>query len=379
MQENNKTYFQLNKLHKTLIAQNIPFVSYRLPAEHKIVTLVQHTESPQPITSINNIGNESGFIIAPFIEGKSIRYFMKPDCVYFNDEIDNDSIEKLAYNKYFTGIKKLTANGLKTTSHEEFVANVEKSVEAIKVGKFHKVVLSKIRKNALPENFEAPEFFIKLCRKYPHAMVYMLQIPEVGFWAGATPEPLLVIENNTVKTVSLAGTQISTGKAIQTYEWSQKEIEEQAIVTNFVEQAIQHLGIETYHKIGPINEQAGHLIHLKTEFKFSETDIKDRIGNFLKALHPTPSVGGLPKNEALKFILANENYDRSYYTGFLGPVNLNGETNVFVNLRCLQLFDNKFVLYSGAGITASSDPEKEWLETDNKMLTMMNVVISTKL
>ncbi len=80
------------------------------------------------------------------------------------------------------------------------------------------------------------------------------------------------------------------------------------------------------------------------------------------------------KKEAREFILSNEKHNRSYYTGFLGPVNINEKTNIFVNLRCLQLFDKEFVLYSGAGITRSSVARKEWEETDNKMLTMMNVM-----
>jgi isochorismate synthase len=84
----------------------------------------------------------------------------------------------------------------------------------------------------------------------------------------------------------------------------------------------------------------------------------------------------LPKVEALDFILANEKHDRGYYTGFLGPINIEGKSQVFVNLRCLQLFDSQFVLYSGAGITASSVAEKEWDETDNKMMTMMNVMMT---
>jgi isochorismate synthase len=204
----------------------------------------------------------------------------------------------------------------------------------------------------------------------------MIQLPEVGCWMGATPEPLLVIEDEQVKTVSLAGTQIATNKAIESYQWSSKEIEEQGIVTGFVENLLHSLNIQQFSKSGPENYQAANLIHLKTAFEFPQSELKNRFSGLLKALHPTPSVGGLPKAEAREFILANEKHDRSYYTGFLGPVNIENKTNIFVNLRCLQLFDNQFVLYSGAGITTSSVAENEWTETDNKMMTMMNVMNS---
>jgi len=75
-----------------------------------------------------------------------------------------------------------------------------------------------------------------------------------------------------------------------------------------------------------------------------------------------------------KLILNNEKHDRAYYTGFLGPLNMDNKSHLFVNLRCLQLFNRKYVLYSGAGITASSVAEREWEETDNKMMTMLNVM-----
>jgi isochorismate synthase len=167
---------------------------------------------------------------------------------------------------------------------------------------------------------------------------------------------------------------VATDAHIDSYIWSNKEIEEQGIVTAYIEQTLQSLNIKNYAMVGPSNYKAANLIHLKTGFEFAQADLGKRLGDFLKALHPTPSVGGLPKEAAREFILKNEKHDRAYYTGFLGPVNIEGESNVFVNLRCLQLFDKQFVLYSGAGITASSDAEKEWEETNNKMMTMLNVM-----
>jgi isochorismate synthase len=231
-----------------------------------------------------------------------------------------------------------------------------------------------VRLENLPEDFKPETFFLKLCSTYPHAFVYLMQLPGVGCWMGSTPEPLLVIEEKKVKTVSLAGTQIATNKTIESYQWSSKEIEEQGIVTVFVEDLLHSVDIQNIIKTGPENYQAANLIHLKTAFEFPQSELKNRFSDLLKALHPTPSVGGLPKAEAREFILANEKHYRSYYTGFLGPVNIENKTNIFVNLRCLQVFDKQFVLYSGAGITTSSVAENEWTETDNKMMTIMNVI-----
>src|ERR1035437_2837087 len=263
---------------------------------------------------------------------------------------------------------------LTTTHPEDFIRQINEAKKDIETGEIHKVVLSKVRVEALNEDFEAGTFFLHVCEKYPHAFVSLVQIPEVGCWIGATPEPLLVIEEGKVNTVSLAGTQIATNAEIDSYGWSEKEIEEQGIVTDFVENTLQTLKIGNYNKTGPENYKAANLIHLKTSFEFDEIELGNRLGECLKALHPTPSVGGLPKEAAREFILKHEKHDRAYYTGFLGPVNINNKSNLFVNLRCLQLFKKQFVLYSGAGITASSIAENEWDETDNKMLTMMNAM-----
>jgi len=372
---NKSSYQSLHNLQTVCLKQNIPFASYRLPLEAEIITLVQHHSLPEKLDSLLNIDNEVGFVVSPFDETpEDGTYFLKPDCVFFSNEIDDIYIKRLSENDRFLSIEKLVEKDIQTTTSTEYISNVEAAKIAMTEGRFHKVVLSKIRLEKLDDKFIAADFFLKLCDKYPHAFVYMIQLPGVGCWIGATPEPLLVIENECVKTVSLAGTQMATDAEIESYGWSEKEIEEQGIVTAFVEKTLQSLDIKNYNKMGPTNYQAANLIHLKTSFEFPQADLKNRLGDFLKALHPTPSVGGLPKIAAREFILANEKHDRSYYTGFLGPINIENKSHVFVNLRCLQLFEKQFVLYSGAGITASSVAEKEWEETDNKMMTMMNVM-----
>ena len=369
-----ESYAALCKLQTVCLRQNIPFASYRLPLNREIITVVQHHSMPEGLKSLNDLHEKTGFVVSPFTESPAHEtFFLQPDCVFFSNNIAEIYIDKLAANDRFIEIEK-NKNTTKTTTSEEFIGNVNKAVSAMKAAEFQKVVLSKLRVEQLPDDFQPEQFFLTLCRKYPHAFVYIMQLPEVGCWIGATPEPLLTIENGTVKTVSLAGTQVGTELETEDYHWSSKEIEEQGIVTNFIEQTLRSLHIADITRLGPENYRAANLIHLKTAFEFPQAHIQNRFSDLLKALHPTPSVGGLPKDEARNFILTNEQHDRGYYTGFFGPVNINEKSAVYVNLRCLQLFDNNFVLYSGAGITSSSVAEKEWEETDNKMLTLMNVM-----
>ena len=373
----NSSYKSLSDLQTVCLKQNIPFASYRLPLQSEIITLVQYQAMPEKLDSLQNIDQKSGFIMAPFVKTeKQGAFLLKPDNIFYSNKISAEFIENLKQNFRFLSAEKPSESEISTTPPADFISQVNMAVKAMEEGQFHKVVLSKVRLEKLNEDFEASTFFLRLCEKYPHAFVYLIQLPQVGCWIGATPEPLLVIEDQYVKTVSLAGTQVATDADINSYVWSEKEIEEQDIVTNFVEQTLRSLQIEDYSKFGPTNYKAANLIHLKTSFEFAQADLGNRLSNFINALHPTPSVGGLPKNAARDFILKNEKHNRAYYTGYLGPINIKGKSNVFVNLRCLQLFKKQFVLYSGAGITSASNAEKEWEETDNKMMTMMNVMKS---
>ena len=132
-----------------------------------------------------------------------------------------------------------------------------------------------------------------------------------------------------------------------------------------------------------------------------QTDVNARLKQnislsaLIKNLHPTPATCGLPKDNAKSFILENENYNRKYYTGFLGELNfkqkstrnknrrnvennayalIKNETNLYVNLRCMQIKNNKATLYVGGGITKDSNPELEWQETVNKTNTMKSIL-----
>lgn len=369
-EKNENTLIQLQKL---LFDKNTPFVSYRLPDEAEVITQIQYKSQPVEIDFSTFDYSQSGFILSPFsVSENSKSWFLNPDIVMKDNHIPENLLKDITESSVFF-TKNQESQNLQTTSEEDFCNYVNAAIQDIKAGKLRKVVLSKVRKQENPADFSAAAFFHTLCKKYPHAMVYLLQMPGAGCWMGATPEPLIQLNGTQAHTISLAGTQIATDKAVEAYTWSQKEIEEQGIVTDFIEKSLRESGFTNIIKKGPANHQAANLIHLKTEFRF-DIGHENRTGEIIKTLHPTPSVGGLPKAEAHDFIATYEKHDRTYYTGFLGPVNVGAQTNIFVNLRCLQLFGNEFVLYSGAGITASSVAQNEWIETDNKMLTMLNAM-----
>ena len=76
----------------------------------------------------------------------------------------------------------------------------------------------------------------------------------------------------------------------------------------------------------------------------------------------------------LHFIIENEGYDRSYYSGFIGWLDPKGKTDLYVNLRCMNILPQTFTLYAGGGLLAASQLEDEWQETEDKLDTMRRIV-----
>ncbi|MGV6862541.1 MAG: isochorismate synthase [Putridiphycobacter sp.] len=250
-----------------------------------------------------------------------------------------------------------------STSKHDYLQVCKQLIADLKQGIFSKVVLSKLK--VVPVDKQPEAIFKLLNEKYTNTFNYLISIEGVGTWIGATPETLLDIKNKVVKTVSLAGTKLK-----ETDPWGAKELEEQQFVTDFIEEALlPHVSQLTVGK--PETIKAGKVYHLKTNFKgiLKSSDWT----NLVSVLHPTPATCGIPKQTALAYIEDVEAHERAFYTGFLGEVNQNRKS-LMVNLRCMQIQKNKAVLYLGGGITKDSDAQKEWEETENKALTILNVI-----
>ena len=219
--------------------------------------------------------------------------------------------------------------------------------------------------------------FAELSRRYERAFVSLVSVPGVGTWLGASPEVLAeVTADGHFRTMALAGTQpLVPGALPQAAIWRQKEIEEQALVARYIVSCFKQLRLREYHETGPRTVAAGQLLHLRTDFAVDLRHVPAPASlgtDMLRLLHPTSAVGGMPKVAALEFLRRHEGYDRAYYSGFLGPVNVAepGVSRLFVNLRCLQVRASQAILYAGTGLTADSDPTREWQETELKLQTV---------
>ena len=354
---------------------NLPFVAYRKPNSEEVKTMLQSEDTLHKILDYK----ESGFVFAPFNnEEDSILIPFNQSKILICSNSNQNKSEESSIN--------ISEDQLSKEFHIDLV---QKAIEAIKSNQLKKVVLSRCEKVTLSET-NPIKLFIQLLKAYPTAFVYCWFHPKGGLWLGATPETLLTVQGNYFETMALAGTQLFNGKV--DVSWGQKEKDEQQIVTNFVLEVLKEK-VNDLVMMPTETIQAGGVLHLLTK-------IKGRLKNFnleqlIKALHPTPAICGIPRDRAKQFILKNENYHREFYTGFLGEINLpfkkmrstnsrNIEnkayasitkvSNLYVNLRCVQLRNNEALIYVGGGITKDSNPENEWIETVNKTNTVKKVL-----
>jgi isochorismate synthase len=221
--------------------------------------------------------------------------------------------------------------------------------------------------------------FRRLCARYPDAFVSLVAVPQIGTWIGASPELLLADDGASLRTMALAGTQaLPADRRLSDVAWSPKEIEEQALVGDYIRDFFRQAGIGSLEETGPHTVAAGNVAHLRTSFRVAlpEAPRMALANRVLHELHPTSAVCGMPKDKALAFILQNEGYDRSFYSGFLGPMHVGGQSHLYVNLRCMQLMEHTATLYVGGGVTRESDPDAEWRETELKAETLLAVLRS---
>lgn len=249
-----------------------------------------------------------------------------------------------------------TSEGVQTSRNEHRI-NVEAALKAIAEGELDKVVVS--RTHVEPSKVPPETAFQNLCTMHPRALVYLMHHPVEGTWCGATPELLLRAQQHDVDTVSLAGTRRNGSQAA----WTDKERQEQQVVTDHILDVLSGRGAHDVIQDGPRDKQYGDLVHLETRIS---ARFPGDLHALAKSLHPTPAVCGRPVEAASDFIRTHEHHNRTYYAGFLGWSSPFG-CAYYVNLRCAHWATNGVVLYAGGGIVAGSVADDEWSETEAKL------------
>ncbi|MGV9004681.1 isochorismate synthase [Flavobacterium sp.] len=346
---------------KTHQEQNLPFVIFSKPNSERTVGLFQKNDH---LYFLENF-EKKGFVFAAF-DSSTIPFIPVEFCDVLVESNNGEIF-------YFETKEMEPSTKIGNDFFEELVA---KSVEAIENGLFKKVVTSR-RELVELKNFELEVCFKKMLQNYPSAFKYCFYHPKIGLWIGATPEQLVTIKELDFETVALAGTQKANN--IELVHWTSKEEVEQQLVTDFILENIGEFSKELMVS-SPFTANAGSIFHIKTTIS-GKLKNKKAVEKIIKALHPTSAVCGMPRDVAKDFIIQHEGYDREYYSGFLGELNIDLATfrtqysDLFVNLRCMKINEHRAEIFVGCGITKDSNPKSEFEETVNKAMTMKNCIL----
>lgn len=264
---------------------------------------------------------------------------------------------------------------VESESPELFRERVVRALESIRGGEFSKVVLSRWMDLFAERDFQPLETLRGLRESYPDCYAFSYSRGSGASWIGASPEKLIRVTEGRFETEALAGSaprgdslaaDSAIGNALLS---SDKDLREHGHVVEAICDAVAQLGLtaETGHH--PHLLRLSNVQHLRTPITgqlrggLSMLDIAER-------LHPTPAVGGVPREIAVEYIRQAEAFPRKLFTGFLGWQKPGGAGEAVVALRTARMEGACARLFAGAGIVEGSDPARELRETEIKLSAM---------
>lgn len=360
---------------RTAAANDLPFALWRDPHGSEFAAMISTT--PPREATVFDPDNIAGFVMAPFdTNDGSIAWRFDADILVTTmgmqcrEGIGFEPDESPAPLRAPAAVIPDPV----PVSREAYQARVARAVTEIRRGICAKIVLSRVEPRALPKDADLLTLTEALARAHPHAFVSLVSSAVTGTWLTATPELLLGAGPDGIKTMALAGTQWPPeGTDPASLSWSDKIIEEQGLVAEYIRSAFADAGISGVSETAPATIRAANLCHLRSDFSAPATP-PQALSDLLRRLHPTSAVCGMPKTAARDHIRKEEGSSRGFYTGYLGPVGVNGKTELHVNLRSARASRDQLFLHVGGGIVAASEPELEWQETVEKAKTIGQIL-----
>ncbi len=262
---------------------------------------------------------------------------------------------------------------LPRTTWQEIIAH---AVTTIKQGAFAKAVLAReVRVSSEQDEFDVPAVLARLRAAYAQTYVFALQRGARCF-VGATPERLVYGQDGQLRTMALAGS-IARGATPEEDQrlgtellQSSKNKWEHAIVVSTIREALADICSHVWVADTPQLLRLKNIQHLETPI-VGELLPGHCVLEALHGLHPTPAVGGYPRQPALSYIRDHERLDRGWYAGPVGWIDPAGNGEFAVALRSGLIDGKHATLFGGCGIVADSQPESEYIESCLKLQVML--------
>jgi menaquinone-specific isochorismate synthase len=235
---------------------------------------------------------------------------------------------------------------------------VDDALEKINNRQLKKVVLARQTTLIFDGKIDPLHVLRMLSPRGQEASLFMLQLDSDTAFLGATPEKLFHRQERKITSEALAGTK----DKLET--WTSKESSEIEAVQVFLHEKLLKCCRDIQWQ-PPGQKSFGTLNHL---YQSIQGALKEEVSDqeLLLHLHPTPALGGLPKQDAIAYLTQVEPFHRGWYGGPFGMISPQ-ETDIAVAIRSALIRGNEMHLFAGAGIVKGSEPKKEWEELDRKI------------
>jgi menaquinone-specific isochorismate synthase len=264
-------------------------------------------------------------------------------------------------------------------SYDDWTAMIHHATQTMRSGPLNKVVLSRVCEIRYAQKVDVDAALAYLNATYPDCYRFLFEPRPFHAFYGATPELIVGVNGRSLHTMGLAGS-IGRGKTpaedaalAQDLLNSAKNQHEHALVVESIRRRLGPLTHELNMPNQPSILQLGYIQHLFTPIH-ATLHRAEGVLPLLQNLHPTPALGGQPRELAMPFISQAEPVPRGWYGAPVGWLDHNLDGAFGVAIRSAIAQDRRVWLYAGAGIVADSDPQAEWDETALKFRPMLNAL-----
>ncbi len=258
-------------------------------------------------------------------------------------------------------------------TREQWTELVDAVLAEIRAGRSEKIVAARVAELQLDGDISVPDTLAALGFGHPTATRFAFSVGGATF-LGATPEQLISKRGLQLRSEALAGTfrKQSTAFAAELLR-SPKEHEEHQPVLETIVRTLGPLCSALQYSNKPQLRELRNLLHLQTPI-VGQLKEPLHVLQLVRALHPTPAVGGVPQQPAIDWIAEHELFPRGWYAGPVGWFDADGDGEFAVALRSGLVQGDKAVLHSGAGIVRGSEPDLEFEETELKLQALLGAL-----
>lgn len=295
---------------------------------------------------------------------------------HLNDLCSADSykVEEEFPNTHSVQIPELDSN-----EFSKWERSINKATTHIAQNKYDKIVLARRLNIKVTKKVSDTHILNRLRNQYPDCYSFLIRQSTESSFIGCTPERLATFSQDFILTEALAGSTPRGKTASEDARLeaglmkSTKERNEHEFVINAISKKLKGFSDSIQISSSPSVKKLTNVQHLYTPIRahikagVSKTEV-------LKSLHPTPAVGGFPREQAIPYIAEFEDFERGWYASPVGWINANGDGEFVVAIRSGLIKKDEVIFFAGCGIVKGSNPAKEWEETNLKFIPMLSAL-----